>query len=60
MKLEKVIVILSIMLEVSTRTGERDKHDAIKLAIEALRRIECQRTPGGVITDTRLPGETEE
>lgn len=60
MKIEKAIEILTDSLKGTWPTPNSDFNDAIKLGIEALKRVQYLRTPGGVITDVRLPGEVSE
>jgi len=60
MKLEKAIEILNLILGDQPSNFQEDDEDALKLGIEALKRVQLQRTHGGVITETMLPGETEE
>jgi len=42
------------------REGHLEKAEAIKLGIEALKRLKISRDPSGVPSFTLLPGETEE
>lgn len=58
MKLEKAIPILSILIEVKARMSEIDQHDAIKLGLEALLRIEQERTLHTYPAYKLLPSET--
>ena len=62
MTIDKAIGILTHAIETglgvwpSKETGK----DALKLGIEALKRVKEQRGPGGEIGALGLPGETEE
>lgn len=60
MKIEKAIEILrNILLDVST-DGPLDQHDALKLGIEALKRLRDHRNGFPLPPSTLLPGETDE
>jgi len=60
MTLTKAIELLTMELEAKTRTGEIDLHDALKLGIEALKRLKEHRHSHIDITYRALPGETAE
>ncbi len=57
MKIEKAIELLDDLALTGNLSLDHDDVDAINLGIEALKRVESQRTPGDVITELRLPGE---
>lgn len=39
--------------------GDHERHLAVRIGIEALKRVKAQRGPGGEIGALGLPGETE-
>lgn len=60
MKLEKAIEIVTLTTSITPKVHPPDEHDAIKLLIEAGKRIIALRP---VLTDprsTHLPGETDD
>ena len=60
MKIDKAIEVLTDFLAQVEYTKDTNTYKAIKLGAEALKRVNLQRTHGGVITDVFLPGETKE
>jgi len=60
MKLDKAIEILTAEREVATRTGRLELHDALQIAIGALKRCQDMRISPCTTADEVLPGETEE
>lgn len=60
MKIEKAIEILTDLLGESPQYPPDDRRAAVKLAIEALRRIQGLRQYGLVAAGSKLWGETED
>ena len=60
MTIEQAMGSLSIQLEVKARLGKTTEHDAIKLGIEALKRIREYRKEYFQTSFRKLPSETEE
>jgi len=60
MTIDKAIADLSIQREVKRRLGKDYQADAIKLGIEALKRIQVLRSFPNREPLKSLPGETEE
>lgn len=58
MTLEEAMTDLSIQLEVKRRLGQSRQADAIKLGIEALKRLGEGRKVDHAFAWKRLPGET--
>lgn len=59
MKLAKAIEIETIHNDHNPNITDAERREAHQLAIEAMKRVQLQRSPGGVFT-VPLPGETEE
>lgn len=57
--LEEAMADLSMQLEAKRRLGRSRQADAIKLGIEALKRLQEHRTEHVDITYRLLPGETK-
>ena len=60
MTIDKAIVDLSIQLAVKQRLEWNYQRDALRLGIEALKRIKECRSADHLIREDLLPGETEE
>ena len=60
MKLEKAIEILDAIVLTIDPDRMTDDEDAIKLGIEALKRVQSQRMPNASIIFHPLPGETKD
>lgn len=60
MKLEKAIEILTKWKEPESVDAEEELAKAVKLGIEALKRLQMLRGYSMTQVDTRLPGETKE
>jgi hypothetical protein len=58
MKIEEAIVNLSIQLEVKSRLGKTQEADAVRLGIEALKRIQWEREHA-LYNSTALPNEAD-
>lgn len=59
MKLEKAIYVLQSFLELVKPGGHPDIPDALKLGIEALKRVKGERTGYEIYAPDLLPGETD-
>ncbi|MBA7642049.1 hypothetical protein ES703_49735 [subsurface metagenome] len=59
MKLEKAIELLEEMPKVIDHQKLIDLPVAVKLGIEALKRLKLSRTKGEFVENVLLPGETE-
>ena len=59
MTIDKAIEILQDVLDIVPRTITPDEVDALKLGIEALKRIRNARNTGYFLPAAPLPGETE-
>ena len=59
MKLDKAIEILTDCLNIGTQEATPDVNNALKLGIEALKRIKHLRPNYAYAKATRLPGETK-
>ena len=60
MNIDKAINILNLITTKTLPGRNKELNDAIKLGIEALKRIKAQRGPGGEIGALGLSGETED
>ncbi len=60
MKLEEAITDLSLQMEVKRRLGKSREADAVKLGIEALKRLQELRIDNPETAWQLLPGETED
>lgn len=60
MHIDKAIEILEKEHEDTFMGSEKDWKDAVKLGIQALKRVQLQHDPAGCITDRLLPSETED
>ena len=60
MKLEKAIEITNFHIAEHTIHQSRDITDALKLGIEALKRVEEARVKGTIWNYSLLPGETRD
>ncbi len=60
MKLEEAITDLSLQMEVKRRLGKSREADAVKLGIEALKRVQDMRISPCTTEDELLPGETQD
>jgi len=59
MTLEEAIKVSGEILDGVQPTSITDRRDAIKLGIEALKRVEANRERRIVVVYKKLPGETE-
>ncbi len=59
MKLDKVIELLSIEAEVKLRTGEIDLRNAIRVSIEAVKKVQHLHKIQVLQRDELLSGETD-
>ena len=60
MKLLKAVEVLDDILHYVSPGDPPDEHDALKLGIEALKRINQYRLADHMIEEDLLPGETDE
>ena len=60
MKLEKAIELLDLEISCDFEGNEKDRQDAVKLGIEALKRCQEARRKVYFTTRSLLPGETKE
>jgi len=60
MTLNEAIRILKIIEKDYDRLNKPHSKDAVKLGIEALKRVKLQHDPAGCTTERLLPGETED
>jgi len=60
MTIDEAIEILDLEISCDFEGNEKDRQDAVKLGIEALKHIYELRHHHNVLPDYLLPGETEE
>jgi hypothetical protein len=60
MTIEEAMVSLSVQLEIKSRLGNEEAADALRLGIEALKRLQDNRKDPEFDHWVLLPGETEE
>lgn len=60
MKLSKAIQVLDINIKVGEEKMPPDVRDALKLGIEAMKRVEEMRQDNAFLSPRLLPGETKD
>jgi hypothetical protein len=59
-KIDKAIEILTINNDHNPKFSDADRRDALKLGIEALKRVKAERTGYETYAPDLLPGETKD